>query len=235
MAHSGSGSHSSPGNHHDAEKRRSTRLTVEVPITVMGTDPLGEPFRETALTTAISCYGCNYRAHRYSEKNSALTLEIKRLQPPYTPRVVHARVVWCKSRVVEADPWQIRALPDPAMFHAALAGIMADIEGDMRNMLDELAKTTAEALIADEMELIRQNFGGKFEGAIGETHRVFADLKAEIIQETHRICAEIAKEMEDDLRRVIAEHSGLAKPGSMKTIAAKSPRKVRKPKKRTAT
>jgi hypothetical protein len=90
-----------------AEKRRGSRLMIEVPITVMGMDPLGEPFRETTATTSISCYGCKYRTKRYTAKDSTVTLEIRRPTGRYSLRIVHARVVWVQRPRHHRESFQI--------------------------------------------------------------------------------------------------------------------------------
>lgn len=77
-----------------AEKRRSTRLAKAVPIKINGTDALGQPFQESTLTVMIDCYGCKYQSTHYAPKDSTVTVEIRRLEPPRPSRVVQARVVW---------------------------------------------------------------------------------------------------------------------------------------------
>jgi hypothetical protein len=77
-----------------AEKRRSTRLAKSVPIKINGTDALGQPFQESALTVMIDCYGCKYQSTHYAPKGSTVSVEVRRLEPPRPSRVVKARVVW---------------------------------------------------------------------------------------------------------------------------------------------
>jgi hypothetical protein len=77
-----------------ADKRRSTRLTLSLPITVIGVDPLHEPFAELTRTVMISCHGCKYISKHYVSKGSELTLEIPRGIPKTPPRRVTAKVAW---------------------------------------------------------------------------------------------------------------------------------------------
>ena len=85
----------SPRSHEPgAEKRRSTRLAKAVPIKINGTDALGQPFQESTLTVMIDCYGCKYQSTHYAPKDSTVSVEIRRLEPPRPSRVVQARVVW---------------------------------------------------------------------------------------------------------------------------------------------
>jgi hypothetical protein len=90
-----------------SEKRRGTRLMIEVPITVMGMDTLGDPFKENTITTAISCYGCKYRTRRYTAKDSMVTLEIRQTGTPDASRIVHARVIWVQRPRHHRETFQI--------------------------------------------------------------------------------------------------------------------------------
>jgi hypothetical protein len=89
------------------ERRRGSRLMVEIPITVMGMDTLGEPFKESTVTASISCYGCKYRTRRYAPKDSLVTLEIKPLNAPRATRIEHARVVWVQRPRHHRETFQI--------------------------------------------------------------------------------------------------------------------------------
>jgi hypothetical protein len=80
----------SPG----AEKRRSTRIIKSVPITVIGTDALGQTFRETTNTVMINCYGCKYQSVHYVPKNTTVSIEVHRRHRRLPPRTVRGRVIW---------------------------------------------------------------------------------------------------------------------------------------------
>ena len=77
-----------------ADKRRSTRLTLALPIKVKGVDALHEPFTEQTRTVMVSCHGCRYVSRHYVTKGSEITLEIPRGNPNQPPRSVTARVIW---------------------------------------------------------------------------------------------------------------------------------------------
>jgi len=77
-----------------ADKRRSTRLTLAVPIKVKGIDALHEPFTEQTRTVMVSCHGCRYVSRHYVTKGSEITLEIPRGIPDRPPRIVTAKVIW---------------------------------------------------------------------------------------------------------------------------------------------
>src|SRR5690242_12651288 len=98
---------SPPGNPGGPNRRRTKRLAAELPVTVTGTDPHGEPFREAAMATAISCYGCKYRTRRHLEKNSKVTLEIRRTSRPHAVRIVRARVAWVQKPRHDWEAFQI--------------------------------------------------------------------------------------------------------------------------------
>jgi hypothetical protein len=76
------------------DKRRSTRLTLALPIKVRGFDALKEPFAELTRTVMVSCHGCKYISRNYVPKGSDVTLEIPRGAPNRPPREVTAKVVW---------------------------------------------------------------------------------------------------------------------------------------------
>ncbi len=80
----------SPG----AEKRRSTRIIKSVPITVIGTDALGQEFREATNTVMINCYGCKYQTVHYAPKTTVITVEVHRANRRLPPRTVRGRVIW---------------------------------------------------------------------------------------------------------------------------------------------
>lgn len=77
-----------------SEKRRSTRLTLALPVKVRGFDALKEPFAELTRTVMVSCHGCKYLARNYVPKGSDVTLEIQRGVPGQRPREVTAKVVY---------------------------------------------------------------------------------------------------------------------------------------------
>ncbi len=55
------------------QKRRSTRIVQAVPITVTGTDALGQPFKERTTTVMVNCHGCKYQSKHYVPKNSMVS------------------------------------------------------------------------------------------------------------------------------------------------------------------
>jgi len=77
-----------------ANKRRSTRLTICVPIKIKGVDPLHEPFTEHTRTVMVSCHGCKYLSRHYVTKGTEIELEIPRGDPQKPPRTITAKVVW---------------------------------------------------------------------------------------------------------------------------------------------
>jgi PilZ domain len=78
----------------NADKRRSTRLTLALPIKVKGVDALHDPFTEQTRTVMVSCHGCKYLSRHYVTKGSEVRLEIPRGDPKRPPREVTARVIW---------------------------------------------------------------------------------------------------------------------------------------------
>jgi hypothetical protein len=83
-----------PSNELGADKRRSTRVVLAVPIIVRGMDALGQAFKEATTTTVVNCGGCRYRSRHYVPKDSRVTVEIPAPVLGAPPRIVPASVVW---------------------------------------------------------------------------------------------------------------------------------------------
>ena len=90
-----------------AQKRRSTRISQAVPITVTGVDALGQPFKERTTTIGINCHGCKYQSKHYVPKNSVITLEIPRIQAGQPPRSIQGRVIWVQRPRTVRELFQI--------------------------------------------------------------------------------------------------------------------------------
>ncbi len=88
------------------EKRRSTRVVRAVPIIVVGTDALGQPFRESTSTMMVDCYGCKFQSRNYAPKNSTVMVEIFHA-PGWDRRVVRGRVVWVQRPRTHRENYQI--------------------------------------------------------------------------------------------------------------------------------
>jgi hypothetical protein len=94
-------------NEPGAQKRRSTRIVQAVPITVIGVDALGQPFKERTTTTGVNCHGCKYTSKHYVPKNSKVTLEIPRPETSQPARKVQGRVVWVQRPRTVRELFQI--------------------------------------------------------------------------------------------------------------------------------
>ena len=138
-------SESSLSNDPVPQKRRSTRIVQAVPITVSGTDALGQPFKERTTTVMVNCHGCKYQSKHYVLKNMWVNLEVPHPEPGHAPRRVRGKVAWIqRPRTVRqlfqvaleleqpGNAWGIAFPPDdwfafpqeePTMLaHAAAAG-----------------------------------------------------------------------------------------------------------------
>lgn len=93
----------SPG----AEKRRSTRIIKSLPITVTGTDALGQEFRESTHTVMINCYGCKYQSVHYVPKNTQVSIDVHRLHKRLPSRAVRGRVIWVQRPRSYQDVYHI--------------------------------------------------------------------------------------------------------------------------------
>ena len=89
-----------------AEKRRSTRVVRAVPIIVVGTDALGQPFRESTSTMMVDCFGCKFQSQNYVPKNSMVTVEIFHA-PGWDRRVIRGKVVWVQRPRTHRENYQI--------------------------------------------------------------------------------------------------------------------------------
>ena len=87
------------------QKRRSTRIVQAVPITVTGTDALGQPFKERTTTVMVNCHGCKYQSKHYVPKNSIVKLDIPR--PEAGPFSTQGRVVWVQRPRTVRELFQI--------------------------------------------------------------------------------------------------------------------------------
>lgn len=83
-----------PSGEPQVQRRRSTRIVQTVPITVSGTDALGQPFKERTSALVINCHGCKYQSKHYVLKNHAVTLEIPHPEAGQPARTLAAKVVW---------------------------------------------------------------------------------------------------------------------------------------------
>ena len=90
-----------------AQKRRSTRITQAVPITVTGVDALGQPFKERTTTVMVNCHGCKYQSKHYVPKNSVVTLEVPRGAAGLPPRTIQGRVIWVQRPRTVRELFQI--------------------------------------------------------------------------------------------------------------------------------
>ena len=89
-----------------AKKRRSTRIVQAIPISVSGTDALGQPFKERTSTVMVNCHGCKYQSKHYVPKHSLVVLEIPRSDAS-TPHIVSARVIWVQRPRTLRELFQI--------------------------------------------------------------------------------------------------------------------------------
>src|SRR5580698_8750189 len=89
------------------QKRRSTRIVQAVPITVTGTDALGQPFKERTTTVMVNCHGCKYQSKHYVPKNSVVKLEIPQPEAGSKPKATEGRVVWVQRPRTVRELFQI--------------------------------------------------------------------------------------------------------------------------------
>jgi len=90
----------------NVEKRRSERVTHNVPVVVRGVDLLGQPFEERTSALVLNLHGCKYSSKHHVPKNSWITLE-----PSAIEKVgrVRARVVGIQRPPTPREYFQIAA------------------------------------------------------------------------------------------------------------------------------
>jgi hypothetical protein len=91
----------------EARKRRSTRISQAVPLSVTGVDALGRPFQERTSTLIVNCHGCRYQSKHYVLKNMWVTLEVPHPEAGRPARVVRARVTWIQRPRTVRELFQI--------------------------------------------------------------------------------------------------------------------------------
>jgi hypothetical protein len=96
-----------PSSDPGTQKRRSTRIVQAIPITVSGTDALGQPFKERTTTVMVNCHGCKYQSKHYVPKNSIVTLDIPQQEAGSKPKSTEGRVVWVQRPRTVRELFQI--------------------------------------------------------------------------------------------------------------------------------
>ena len=92
---------------HDSERRRSERIVRAIPVTLISTDALGQPFKEFATTVTVNRYGCVYQSKHYVPKNSMVTLEIGHPGSASPTQRIRARVAWVQRPRTVRELFQI--------------------------------------------------------------------------------------------------------------------------------
>jgi hypothetical protein len=67
---------SAPGNIATATKRRSTRIEKSVPLIVLGTNQMGQPFMERTTSVSLSKHGCRYPSRHDHGVGTWVTLQV---------------------------------------------------------------------------------------------------------------------------------------------------------------
>jgi hypothetical protein len=70
------------------DRRRSDRVMLTIPLLVLGTDPRGKPFRESARTVSLNRHGARIRIGRHLRSSDVVRLTIPRMGVEAEFRVV---------------------------------------------------------------------------------------------------------------------------------------------------
>lgn len=76
------------------QRRRSERVSASIPVSIHGTDLLGQPFSERTTTVNFNLHGCRYTSRHQLPKNSWVTVE---MPAQAGGRAMRARVVWIQK------------------------------------------------------------------------------------------------------------------------------------------
>jgi len=86
------------------QRRRSERVSASIPVSIHGTDLLGQPFSERTTTINFNLHGCRYTSRHQLPKNSWVTVE---LPPQAGGLAMRARVVWIQKPHSIRDYFQV--------------------------------------------------------------------------------------------------------------------------------
>jgi hypothetical protein len=89
------------------QRRRSTRITRTVPLTIRGIDLLSQPFEERTTTVSFNTFGCRYPSRHHLPKNTWVTLEIPSSESAEGRHRVRARVVWIQKPRAMRELFQV--------------------------------------------------------------------------------------------------------------------------------
>jgi len=96
-----------PADDPGANKRRSARIVQAVPVTVSGTDALGQPFKERTSTLIINCHGFKYQSKHYVLKGTSVDVEIPHPEAGKEPRRVKGNVTFVQRPRTVRELFQV--------------------------------------------------------------------------------------------------------------------------------
>jgi hypothetical protein len=201
----------------EAQKRRSTRVSQAVPLTVTGVDALGRPFQERTSTVVVSCHGCRYQSKHYVLKNMWVTLEVPQPEPSRPPLSARARVTWIQRPRTVRELFQIGvelevagnlwgiSFPQPDWFP------FPDQGGHLLSSADFLTQPADNLRIlpltgSDESPSLAQQMAGLIEQAKHEIQTAVHESAAEAAaMETAPLLAALQPQIEESAKRAVQE------------------------------
>jgi hypothetical protein len=85
-----------------AQKRRSTRIDLALPLEVQGVGALREPYHEKVSTLSVSCHGCTYQTKHEVIQGEVVFLEVQPSSNATAGSSSRARVKWVQ-KITTAD------------------------------------------------------------------------------------------------------------------------------------
>src|ERR1035441_9786531 len=89
------------------DKRRSTRISETVRVSVSGENKLGSVFSESTLTLAVNCHGCIYPSRNEHRTGAWVTLEFPNQQSDPKTHPVRAQVRFVLAPRSPKEPYQV--------------------------------------------------------------------------------------------------------------------------------
>lgn len=197
------------------QRRRSTRIARNLPITVRGIDLLSQAFEERTSTIAFNVHGCKYASRHHLPKNTWVTIEVAGAEEPQRCECVRARVVWIHRPHTVRELFQIGVeLERP--------GNIWGIVAPPPDWIASTAKAVSEpmpGIAAWPFTVVPENVGAVPGAAATESASNFSSIAAPI--ETpdarapdapaNRLLRELRAELEGHLAKVVAETASQAK------------------------
>ena len=90
-----------------SQKRRSTRIYREIPLTVEGTDAFLAPYQDQVSTLTVNCHGCRYQTKHEVIQGDMVFLHLARPDQGASASSSRARVRWVQRLASNDRPFEV--------------------------------------------------------------------------------------------------------------------------------